>query len=400
MKDSNFGQLYPKLASYLCSMDQTAEKQYCQSCGMPLRFDVEEYLGTNTDGSCSDEYCYYCLKDGEYTVDIPMGEMVDIWVKYTDKYNWYSGTNYTPQELRTLLNKRLPMLKRWRQKEETRQTHSESISRVKTYIDRNLFSELDPEQLARMSNMSFFHFRRIFMNLTGENIGTYIQRLRLEYVAHLLIATEQSIAEIRTQSNYHTKFSLAKAFKKHFGMSMSEYRVKYRKINPQQQPGKLPSAEIIRINTRQAVCLEVGDTFRDRQAYSAIWKELTHYNEKHLKQNGSSRFISISQDNPIVTPLEQRRFYIGVILENRKTPISHLLSPFSLKEIPDGMYAVFRYKGTYATLPELYKSIYEQWLPQSIYHQREPLTFEIYQNTPSNTAIDELLTEIYIPIEK
>nr|WP_255489437.1 zinc ribbon domain-containing protein [Dysgonomonas sp. 216] len=93
-----------------------ADKQYCQSCGMPLRFDVEEYMGTNSNHSLSDEYCYYCLKDGDYTVDIPMSEMVDIWVKYTDKYNWYSNTNYTPQELRTLQNKRLPTLKRWRQK--------------------------------------------------------------------------------------------------------------------------------------------------------------------------------------------------------------------------------------------------------------------------------------------
>ena len=74
-------------------MNQTVDKQYCQSCGMPLRFDVEEYLGTNADHSCSDEYCYYCLKDGNYTVDISMNEMVDIWVKYTDKYNWYSGTS-------------------------------------------------------------------------------------------------------------------------------------------------------------------------------------------------------------------------------------------------------------------------------------------------------------------
>ena len=28
-------------------------KRYCQSCGMPLRFDVEKYLGTNSDGSRS-----------------------------------------------------------------------------------------------------------------------------------------------------------------------------------------------------------------------------------------------------------------------------------------------------------------------------------------------------------
>ena len=57
---------------------------------MPLRFDVEEYLGTNSDGSRSDEFCYYCLKDGKYIVDISMWEMIDIWIKYTDKYNEYA----------------------------------------------------------------------------------------------------------------------------------------------------------------------------------------------------------------------------------------------------------------------------------------------------------------------
>lgn len=47
---------------------------------MPLRFDIEKYLGTNSDGSRSDEYCYYCLKDGKYIVDIPMSEMINIWI--------------------------------------------------------------------------------------------------------------------------------------------------------------------------------------------------------------------------------------------------------------------------------------------------------------------------------
>ena len=136
-----------------------------------------------------------------------MNEMVDIWVKYTDKYNWYSGTDYTPQELKTLLNKRLPTLKRWRQKEMTQYVHYEAVNGVRTYIDQNLFHELDPEQLAEMVHLSFFHFRKVFRNVTGENIGTYIQRLRLEYIAHLLIATGQSIEEIGMQTNYPVSYT-------------------------------------------------------------------------------------------------------------------------------------------------------------------------------------------------
>lgn len=361
---------------------------------MPLRFDVEEYLGTNADHSCSDEYCYYCLKDGQYTVDVPMSEMVDIWVKYTDKYNWYSGTDYTPQELRTLLNKRMPTLKRWRQKEQTQNIHRESINRIKTHIDQNLFAELDPEQLAITANLSFYHFRRVFRNITGENIGTYIQRLRLEYVAHLLIATQQPIETIQQQTNYLTKFSLAKAFKKHFGITMTDYRTKYRPVE-KLSFANLPAAEIRRLNTQKAVCLEVGQTYLDQQSYFAIWQELTHYSKLHLKHATGRKFVCISQDNPFVTQAEQRRFHIGIIADE----VIKDKGKFSLRENPGGMYAVFLHKGSYSGLPALYKSIYELWLPQSRYRLKHPQSFEVYLNTPDETAVDALITEIYIPIE-
>ncbi|MDR2919177.1 MAG: GyrI-like domain-containing protein [Tannerella sp.] len=376
-------------------MKQNADKQYCQSCGMPLRFDVEEYMGTNADHSCSEEYCFYCLKDGEFTVDISVSEMVEIWVKYTDKYNWYSGTNYTPQELRVVLNKRMPTLKRYRKKKETQNIHNETINRIRTHIDRNLFGKLDPEWLAAEANFSYYHFRNVFQSITGENIWTYIQRLRLEYIAHLLIVTEQSIESIRLQTNYQTKFSLAKAFKKHFGISMTEYRTRYRLVK-EQESTKLLKVEIRRINTCQAVCREVGNTYLDQQFYALTWQELINYNKKHLKQASANRFVCISQDNPFVTNLEQRRFHIGIVTDEE---IKHK-GKFFVQEIPGGMYAVFRHKGDYSGLPEFYKTIYEQWLPQSGYHLRHPQTFDIFLNTPIEVAVDELLTEIYIPIER
>lgn len=375
-------------------MDQSIiEKQYCQSCGMPLRFDVEEYLGTNADHSLSDEFCYYCLKDGEYTVDIPMEQMVDIWVKYTDKYNWYSDTNYTPDELRILLNKRLPTLRRWHQKEETMNIHHETINRIKAYIDQNLFQDLDAVELVRIANLSLFHFRRIFKAVTGENIGTYVQRLRLEYVAHLLIATSLRTSQILEQTNYQTKFSLAKAFRKHFGVSMSIYRMRF-KMPEVPYSGFEPDLQIRRINTQKAYCLQVGESFRNEQVYNLIWQKLILYKEKYLNQK-ENLFVSISKDNPSVTPLDQCRFYLGVTTDKDIKPEGK----FSLQEIPGGMYAVFRHRGSYGTLSEIYRNIYENWLPQSNYHQKHPLSFEVYLNTPREVSVAELLTEVYIPID-
>ena len=114
---------------------------------MPLRFDIEKYLGTNSDGSRSDEYCYYCLKDGKYIVDIPMSEMINIWIKYTDKYNEYADTAYSPEELRHILNERLPNLKRWKQKLETCNIHHQKIQDIIVYINNHLFdSDMSPKK--------------------------------------------------------------------------------------------------------------------------------------------------------------------------------------------------------------------------------------------------------------
>lgn len=375
---------------------QIINNQFCQSCGMPLRFDVEEYLGTNHDFSRSDEYCYYCLKEGDYIVDIPMEQMIDIWVKYTDKYNEYASTSYSSEELRILLNKRLPVLKRWQSAERTRTIHFETINKVKSYIDKNLNKELNSEELSRVANLSHYHFRRIFKNITGETVGNYIQRIRLQQTAHYLISTNYPIQEIIRLTYYQTKFSLAKAFKQYFGVSMTTYRNRYKYISVNEiysQSTWCP--EIKKINTQKVICYQVDNAIQGNiKQYVESWKRIIHFKNKYIKGEGS-RFISISMDNPLIAG-DKSRFYIGF----STTVDIKLKGKFFWQEIKGGIYAVFRYKGNYTSLPELYRFISEKWLPENEYIQKYPMSFEIYLNTPIDTDVSELLTEVYIPIEK
>ncbi len=83
----------------------------CQSCGMPL---TEEYFGTNADGSKNAEYCIYCFKDGAFTSDVTMDEMIEHNLKYLDEFNGVGGTNFTPDEARAEMRKFFPQLKRWK----------------------------------------------------------------------------------------------------------------------------------------------------------------------------------------------------------------------------------------------------------------------------------------------
>lgn len=375
------------------------EKRYCQSCGMPLRFDIEAYLGTNADQTRSDEYCYYCLKDGKYTVDVSREQMVDIWVKYTNKYNEYSNTNYSPRELRILLNKRMPTLKRWKQIENTIHIHHTTIAKITSYIHQHLFDELETEELSALANLSLFHFRRVFQHITGENIGSYIQRLRLEHIAYLLISTDLTIEEIMKCTHYLTKSSLAKAFKKHFGVTASEYRNRYQyTIHSLQNSFRLASKLDVRIEkipTRKALCLPMS-SIHNSAIYKATWKKIIGYYKSYLPATAKNKYISISMDDPFITNHKQCRFYLGFLINANIQPIESL----TIQEIPGGLYTVFKHHGNYASLPELYRTFYENWLPQSDYNQKQPFSFEIYLNSPHEVDIPELLTEIYIPIQQ
>ena len=86
------------------------EMHFCQSCGMPL---TDEILGTNADGSKNEEYCIYCFKDGAFTGDFTMEEMIEFCSQFVEQYNKDSGQNLTQDEYKAMLRQYYPNLKRW-----------------------------------------------------------------------------------------------------------------------------------------------------------------------------------------------------------------------------------------------------------------------------------------------
>lgn len=86
------------------------EQKFCQSCGMPL---TDNILGTNADGSKNDEYCIYCYKDGAFTGDFTMEEMVEYCSMFVEEYNKNTGQHLTCCEYKDVLRQYYPMLKRW-----------------------------------------------------------------------------------------------------------------------------------------------------------------------------------------------------------------------------------------------------------------------------------------------
>ena len=82
-------------------------EKYCQSCGMPLEKDV---CGPNKDGSLNEKYCKYCFKDGTFTSDMSMEEMIAFCVPIMVK----EVPDLTAEEAKKQMEAYFPQLERWR----------------------------------------------------------------------------------------------------------------------------------------------------------------------------------------------------------------------------------------------------------------------------------------------
>ena len=104
------------------------------------------------------------------------------------------------------------------------QDYIECIHTVQQYIREHIDEPLNREVLASVANFSVPHFHRIFTGCVGENIATYVRRIRLERAGRKLRMGAVDITEVALAAGYMTHAAFGKAFKQQYGLSPSEFR--------------------------------------------------------------------------------------------------------------------------------------------------------------------------------
>jgi AraC-like DNA-binding protein len=69
------------------------------------------------------------------------------------------------------------------------------IQLAKDYIEKNYQYNISKHDIATVVDLNADYFARLFKQLTGENIGDYINRIRIANASELLIATDKKIIE-------------------------------------------------------------------------------------------------------------------------------------------------------------------------------------------------------------
>jgi len=286
---------------------------------------------------------------------------------------------------------------------QTSSYYQQKVNDVLSYIDTHLADDLNVKLLSEQFGISFFHFHRILKAYLNEPLGSYINRLRLETAVKLIRYSNESLSDIALQIGYNDCSAFSKAFSKEFGLSPQEFKsnktmvlnthVDY-KIN---DSGKLITdikPKIIQLADKSVIYTRFKGEYGGER-FNRAWDDFLGFAIQNKLFGWKPDIFSIYYDFPSDVGIENCTTDFCITTIKPIAPSGHI----NCRIVTGGKYAVFRYKGPYERLWELYETIFGVWVIHSNIRLRDFPIIEKYLNYTFKGNPNNFLTEIYIPIE-
>lgn len=101
------------------------------------------------------------------------------------------------------------------------------IKKAVNYIEANLKEEINIEKIAEITGYHPCYFIKLFKDTFGLAPVQYITKRRIEKSVFLLTNSSLTISEIAEEIGFNSQFYFSNIFKKHTGLSPTEYRSAY-----------------------------------------------------------------------------------------------------------------------------------------------------------------------------
>ena len=99
-----------------------------------------------------------------------------------------------------------------------------ALVRVTNYIDEHYTDGISLDEVAGQTGISRYYVSHLFKELMNTTFVGYVNELRLNRAAMLLVTTDRPIIEIASISGFNNLSNFNRAFKMHFGKTPSAYR--------------------------------------------------------------------------------------------------------------------------------------------------------------------------------
>jgi len=296
--------------------------------------------------------------------------------------------------------------------------HQSSVNRVIDYIENNISSKIELDDLAQAANLSKYHFLRVFKALTGETPLQFLVRLRLEKIAtSLLLKPDESIGSIANDFGFFDISSFSKNFRIQFGFSATEWRLKNSnnsQLNSNNSPLVNKSLEYFykQTNSKKLELKEIenksinvlnlepfqvaysrhqGSYISDDSVHERMWGKMFAWaSSKGYLSKPNIKTLVVYHDNPNLTPAEKQRMSFCIsISEDVKVD-----NKVGKMIIDGGKYLVVSFSLKANEFSLAWHNVMN-WLPESGYVPDSRYCFEMCSEEPKNGLFD---IDIYIPI--
>lgn len=252
------------------------------------------------------------------------------------------------------------------------------FSRVLKLIDESPHKKWSLQEMARIFYYSPYHFHRLFKELSGETFQQFMMKRRLSYSAQTLMNDAKRVLDVAFDFEYQSHEAFSRAFKNTFHITPSTFRKNQASFNFFRQNFLFPS---------------------HIKLPNPLIKKLPAFTHTGIKYshdqigNGWGRLID-------QIDLAKHKVLIGLIddegdeyIAGVKANAQYLAKPNYVTYIEQGLYVTMYHYGSYETIIDTYRYLFEKWLPSSLYtYDDNKMQLEIYApNKPVN---------IFIPIRR
>ncbi len=243
------------------------------------------------------------------------------------------------------------------------------------YIDRHLDQNLDLATLAGVAHFSDFHFHRLFRALTGEALGDYLRRRRLEMAAVRLRAQPAvPVLEIALAVGFGSAEAFARAFRARFDSTPTEWRnskhdqmarkagqaPRFTRTQNGRTSKQEPAMKVKLVDREPVQVAYLRHTGAYGPPLSQFWMQTVAPWMATNNLFGRDRF-GVSLDDPSVTKPALCRY--DACVESREGEV--LSGNPQHKIIPGGKYAALAFEGTGAQIGAAWDALLRDWLPMS-----------------------------------
>ena len=270
------------------------------------------------------------------------------------------------------------------------------LQRVVDHIHDHPAGDLSLDALADVAALSRFHFHRVYTAVVGETAASTVRRMRLHRAAVALVQGTDPVPVIARAVGYPQIASFTRAFAGHHGLTPAAFRNR-----GELRPFPLLSAKkgtlMYPVITRTDPARRLAAV-----AHKGPYPEINRAFEKLGSTVAARGFygrlghmVGVYYDSPADVKPADLRSHAGLEAPD-DLPIN---APLVEVTLPAGRLAVLTFTGPYAGLPAAYDQLMGIWLPQSGEVPADAPIFEVYLNSPMDTAPEALVTEVCLPLQ-